>query len=430
MSCVRHLVARGQPVAVVDSRTAPPAFEELLSDYPDVPVTLGGFETEWFSNAAQIVLSPGVSPSEPAVRFARDNGIPVLGDIELFARKALAPVAAVTGSNGKSTVTTLVGEMARLGGHDVRVGGNLGPPALSLLDGDPPDLYVVELSSFQLELTRSLNPVAATVLNVSPDHMDRHQDFDHYVTAKRRIFAGSGAMVVNLDDPVVAGMREANRKCIGFTLEIPSANDFGVVQRQGEAWLARGEELLVRAADLPLPGLHNVSNTLAALAMGEALGIAMPARLEGIRRFRGLPYRCQLIAERDGVCWYNDSKGTNVGATVAAIRGLGASRKLVIIAGGDGKGADFAPLRKPIESCARHVVLFGRDAPRIEHAISGAAPHSYANDLGAAIRAAAGAAQPRDAVLFSPACASFDMFENYEARGRAFTAAVEEFLGS
>jgi UDP-N-acetylmuramoylalanine--D-glutamate ligase len=187
---------------------------------------------------------------------------------------------------------------------------------------------------------------------------------------------------------------------------------------------------LVRVADLPLPGLHNVSNTLAALAMGEALGIAMPARLEGIRRFRGLPYRCQLIAERNGVRWYNDSKGTNVGATVAAVRGLGASCKLVIIAGGDGKGADFAALRKPIESCARHVVLFGRDAPRIEQAIAGAAPHSYVKDLAAAIRAAAGAAHPNDAVLFSPACASFDMFENYEARGRAFTAAVEEFLRS
>ena len=430
MSCVRHLVARGQPVAVVDSRTAPPAFEELLSDYPDVPVTLGGFETDWFSNAAEIVLSPGVYPSEPAVRFARDNGIPVIGDIELFARKALAPVAAITGSNGKSTVTTLVGEMARVGGREVRVGGNLGPPALSLLDGDPPDLYVVELSSFQLELTRSLNPVAATLLNVSPDHMDRYQDFDHYVAAKRGIFAGSGAMVLNLDDPVVAGMRKAHRKCIGFTLEAPSENDLGVLQQQGEAWLAHGEEPLVRAADLPLPGLHNVSNTLAALAMGEALGIDMPARLEAIGRFRGLPHRCQLIAERDGVRWYNDSKGTNVGATVAAIRGLGASCKLVIIAGGDGKGADFAPLRQPIESCVRHVVLFGRDAPRIEQAICGAAPHSYAKDLADAIQTAASAAHPHDVVLFSPACASFDMFENYEARGRAFTAAVEGFLRS
>jgi UDP-N-acetylmuramoylalanine--D-glutamate ligase len=417
-------------VAVVDSRTAPPGFEELLVDFPDVPVTLGGFETDWFFNASRIVLSPGVSPSEPAVRLARDNGIPVLGDIELFARKALAPVAAITGSNGKSTVTTLVGEMARLGGHDVLVGGNLGPPALSLLDGDPPGLYVIELSSFQLEMTCSLKPAAATLLNVSPDHMDRYQDFDHYVAAKRRIFAGNGAMVLNLDDPVVAGMRETDRNCIGFTLEAPSTNDYGVLQQQGEAWLARGEQPLVRVADLPLPGLHNVSNTLAALAMGEALGIAMPARLEGIRRFRGLPYRCQLIAERNGVRWYNDSKGTNVGATVAAVRGLGASCKLVIIAGGDGKGADFAPLRKPIESCARHVVLFGRDAPRIEQAIAGAAPHSYVKDLAAAIRAAAGAAHPNDAVLFSPACASFDMFENYEARGRAFTAAVEEFLRS
>jgi UDP-N-acetylmuramoylalanine--D-glutamate ligase len=430
LSCVRHLASRKRSVVVTDNRAAPPALGAMRAEFPGLETALGGFDNRLFEHAAEIVLSPGVSPAEPAVRAAVKRGVPVVGDIEIFALEAKAPVAAITGSNGKSTVTMLVAEMAERDGRRVKVGGNLGPPALSLLEGETPDVFVLELSSFQLETTRSLRPVVASVLNVSPDHMDRHRDFDAYVEAKRRIYNGDGIMVINLDDPVAASLYEPGRGCIAFTLDAPRENDFGLLNRSGETWLAHGSEPLVRLAALPLPGLHNAANCLAALAMGEALGVSMTARLDALERFTGLPHRCQLVAEHDQVRWYDDSKGTNVGATVAAIRGLGAQRNLVLIAGGLGKGADFTPLKGPVARHVRHVVLFGRDAGLIERALAGTVTCTRAADLVSAVRAAAEAAAIGDAVLFSPACASFDMFENYAARGRAFAAAVKEFTES
>jgi len=430
LSCVRYLASRKRSIVVTDSRAAPPALGAIRAEFPELETALGGFDSRLFRHAAKIVLSPGVSPSEPAVLAAAKRGVPVVGDIELFALEANAPVAAVTGSNGKSTVTMLLAEMAARDGRRVKVGGNLGPPALSLLEGDAPDLFVLELSSFQLETTRSLRPVAATVLNVSPDHMDRHRDFDDYVEAKRRIYEGDGIMVINLDDPVVASMYEPGRGCIAFTLSAPPGNDFGLLDQSGDTWLAHGSEPLVRLAALPLPGLHNAANCLAALAMGEALGVSMTARLEALEKFTGLPHRCQLVAEHDDVRWYDDSKGTNVGATVAAIRGLGAERDLVLIAGGLSKGADFTPLKGPVARHVRHVVLFGRDAELIERALAGSVTCTRVADLESAVRAAGEAAARGSAVLFSPACASFDMFENYAARGRAFAAAAKEFTES
>ena len=430
MSCIRHLADGASPLAVVDSRRAPPALDVLRAEYPQISPVLGKFEPALFCNAARIVLSPGVSPAEPVIRRAREFGVPVIGDIELFAREADAPVAAITGSNGKSTVTSLLGEMVRCGGKRVRVGGNLGPPALSLLEKDAPDLYVLELSSFQLETTCSLQPVVSAVLNVSHDHMDRHGSLDAYVAAKKRIFAGSGAMVLNLDDSLVAVMAESGRRRIGFTLSEPADGDFGLRAAGGVTWIARGAERLLPAGELPLAGKHNVANTLAALAMAEALNIPDPARRRGISRFRGLPHRCELIAEKDKVRWYNDSKGTNVGATMAAIRGLGEARPLVLIAGGDAKGADFTTLRDPVKKHVRVVVLFGRDAPLIERALAGTVPIRLARDLGSAVAAAGAAARAGDAVLFSPACASFDMFADYQARGRAFCRAVREITAS
>ncbi len=425
LSCVRHLAATDRSIVVTDSRTAPPALDAIRAEFSEIKTVLGSFDTALFENAECIVLSPGVSPAEAAVRAASERGIPIIGDIEIFAREATAPVAAITGSTGKSTVTTLVADMAARDERQVKVGGNLGPPALSLLDGESPDLYVLELSSFQLETTRSLHPVAATVLNVSPDHMDRHPAFDDYVEAKRRIYAGDGTMVINLDDPVVSAMYEPGRKCIGFTLKKPGKRDYGLDDDGGKTWLARGNEHLVRLDALPLPGLHNAANCLAALAMGEALGISTRARLKALEKFSGLPHRCQLVADRNDVRWYDDSKGTNVGATVAAIRGLGAERDLVLIAGGLGKGADFSPLKGPVARHVRHLVLFGRDADLIERELAGAVAITRAENLNDAVRAADMAAAPGSAVLFSPACASFDMFENYAARGRAFAAAVK-----
>lgn len=430
MSCVRHLSARRQPVVVADSRTAPPQLEALRREFPRTECRFGAFDPALFEGADCIVLSPGVSPDEPAVMAAKNRGVEIIGDIEIFAREAKAPVAAISGSNGKSTVTSLVGEMARAARRTVAVGGNLGPPALELITAEPPDLFVLELSSFQLETTNSLQPAAATVLNVSPDHMDRHRNFERYAAVKRRIFRGAGVMVINRDDAVVAAMASPERACIGFSLRPPAGGDFGLVETGGEVWIAHGDETLIAASELPLPGLHNVANCLAALAMGEGLGIPMEARLEALKGFRGLPHRCELVAERAGVRWYDDSKGTNVGATVAAIRGLGAERPLVLIAGGVGKGADFAPLREPVGRHVRHVVLLGRDADRIEAALADAVDCTRVDDLADAVRAAAKVARAGDAVLFSPACASFDMFENYAARGRAFAAAVRSLVSS
>ncbi len=349
------------------------------------------------------------------------RGVPVVGDIELFARAAGAPVVAVTGSNGKSTVTTMVGDMARRAGREVQVGGNLGEPALSLL-GRGADLYVLELSSFQLERTFSLRAAAAAVLNVAADHMDRYRDVDEYAQAKRRVYERAATAIVNLDDPRVRGMVTGKSRRIVFSLREPGEGEFGVAGAGGDAWLAFGAQRLLRAERLPVAGGHNVANALASLALGHAVGLPMPAMLEALRAFRGLAHRCALVAERGGVRWYDDSKATNVGATLAAIEGLGREEGgLVLIAGGDGKGADFSPLRPAVAAHVRAVVLIGRDAPRLESALRGAVRLHRAGGLDEAVEIAARRALPAGRVLFSPACASFDMFDDYRARGDAFT---------
>ncbi|MFP5345151.1 MAG: UDP-N-acetylmuramoyl-L-alanine--D-glutamate ligase, partial [Gammaproteobacteria bacterium] len=324
-----------------------------------------------------------------------------------------------------------LGEMARRAGRDARVGGNLGTPALELLSTIEPDLYVLELSSFQLKTTCSLNAAAATILNVTPDHMDRYRDLAEYTQAKQRVYRGTGVMVVNRDDPLVAAMIEPGRRCTGFTLHEPQGDDFGLRGVQGEPWLARGKENLLPAGALRIKGSHNIANALAALALGAAAGLPMNAMLETLKEFTGLPHRSQWVAERDGVAWYNDSKGTNVGATQAALSGLGATLgagTIVLIAGGDGKNADFSSLREAVRNYTRAVVLIGRDAPIIERALQGDAPLIPAADMQDAVHKARAAAQSGDAVLLSPACASFDMYGGYEERGRVFSAAVLELL--
>ncbi|MFZ5594681.1 MAG: UDP-N-acetylmuramoyl-L-alanine--D-glutamate ligase [Pseudomonadota bacterium] len=423
LSCARFLAARGVPLAVTDSRDNPPGLAALQQELPDVAVFLGGFDASAFASAQRLVISPGVSLREPLIAQAVARGIEVVGDIELFACHARAPVVAITGSNGKSTVTTLVGEMARQAGRDVRVGGNLGTPVLDLLDATEPDLYVLELSSFQLETTFSLNAVAATVLNLSVDHMDRYQSMDEYAAAKQRIFRGDGVMVLNADDPLVAAMAQAGRHTVRFSLDDGVAyKDFGVMQRMSGLWLTRHDEPLMAADEVRIKGMHNIANALAALALGDAAGLPMPAMLQTLRGFPGLPHRSQWVAEKDGVAWYNDSKGTNVGATLAALQGM--PGKVVLIAGGLGKGADFTPLRQAAASKARAVVLIGRDAPLIEQALAGVAPVMHAKDMQDAVAQAHHLAQPGDVVLLSPACASFDMFSGYEERGQIFADAV------
>lgn len=428
LSSVRWLVRQGYAVKVVDSRAHPPGLAALHAELPGVEAHVGRFDPQHFRNPGLLVLSPGVSCAEPAVAEAVARGAEAVGDVELFARVARAPVLAVTGANGKSTVTSLVGEMCREAGFDTAVGGNIGVPALDLLRDPEPEIYVLELSSFQLETTSSLNARAATVLNITPDHMDRYASVTEYAEAKARIFRGDGLMVLNAEDAAVMAMRAAGRDIVCFGSEAPANDkDYGLATHGGEMWLARGTRLLMPASDVPLPGRHNLMNVLAAMALAESVQVPLDAMKRAVSKFHGLHHRTELVAERDGVRWIDDSKGTNVGATVAALSGM--DSPVILIAGGDGKGADFRELRAAVAKRARAVVLIGRDAALIEQALDGAVPVVHAADMRAAVRAAAHIAQPGDVVLLSPACASFDMFRNYEHRGQVFATAVKEIAG-
>lgn len=426
-SCVRHLAALGYETIVVDTRRDPPKLEELKREFPQFVVHTGGLPPVLFDDPGMLVVSPGLSVKIPEIARAIDNGVPVVGDIELFARQVTAPVIAITGSNGKSTVTALTGEMCRLAGLKTAVGGNIGVPALSLLEQPVPDVYVLELSSFQLELTASLNARVATVLNITPDHLDRYRDIEEYAAAKARIFRGNGTLVLNADDPRVMRMSLSGRRVVSFTFGQPlAAQDYGLTERNGETWLARGHQPLMPAHDVALTGRHNLANVLAAMALAEAAGMAPEATCEAVRGFKGLKHRTELVAEHRGVRWYDDSKGTNVGATVAALNGM--AGPVILIAGGDGKGQDFSELKTACRKHARAVILIGRDAPQIEAVLDGVVAVHRAKDMHEAVRISHGLAQPGDLVLLSPACASFDMFRNYEHRAEVFCAAVREVV--
>jgi UDP-N-acetylmuramoylalanine--D-glutamate ligase len=426
LSVVRYLLRQDVQVAVVDSRENPPGLERLRDLPADVALFLGGFREEAFARAEQIVVSPGVSLALPEIMAARERGVSVIGDVELFAQAVTAPVIAVTGSNGKSTVVTLLGAMARRAGVDVRVGGNIGTPALDLVEEREPDLYVLELSSFQLETLQSLHPCAAVVLNVSEDHLDRYRNLRDYAAAKQVIYRHAGLQVVNRDDAVAAALADSGRPQVGFTRHAPEGNDYGLISHAGEPWLARDARHLLPASAVRMAGGHNLSNALAALALGDAAGLSLDAMLETLTEFQGLPHRMQFVAERGGIRWYNDSKGTNVGATLAAIAGIHTG--LVLIAGGDGKGADFSPLAAALRECGRGAVLIGKDASLLEQVLQGVLPLVRAGDMREAVRLAALMAQPGDAVLLSPACASTDMYRNYAERGDSFMQAVQEQL--
>ena len=422
LSCARYLSAQGIEVAVTDSREHPPEMAALQAELPDVAVFSGAFEQHVFDSADEIIVSPGVSLKHPLIKRAQDQGKDVLGDVELFARNAVAPVLLITGSNGKSTVTSLVGVMARETGLDVRVGGNIGVPVLELLEQNEPDCYVLELSSFQLEYTSSLNALAATVLNISADHMDRYSDIDEYVEAKKRVFNGDGVMVLNRDDALVMKMADAQRDVVTFGLQEPEPGQYGVRMKNSEAWLCRGEDYLMPRSLLKIPGMHNCANALAALAIGEVAGFSIEAMLRALQGFQGLVHRTQFVESINGVNWFNDSKATNVGATQAALAGM--DERIVLIAGGDGKGADFSELKDVVTEKARAVVLIGTDAAKIAEALDKNTEVVFAQDMQDAVNKAAGLAQAGDAVLLSPACASFDMFDNYEHRGQVFMEMV------
>jgi UDP-N-acetylmuramoylalanine--D-glutamate ligase len=427
LSCARYLVSQGVPVAITDTREQPPGLEALKSELPDLALFLGGFEESVFEAAEQLVVSPGVPVSEPLIQAAMKRGVPVVGDIEIFAQVANAPVAAITGSNGKSTVTTLVGAMAEKAGIKARMGGNLGDPALDLLD-DSAELYILELSSFQLETTSSLSPRAAVVLNVSSDHMDRYPDVMTYAGVKSEIYSRAEIGIYNLDDPYVVAMRNEGDSDLLYTLGEPGPNCFGLRVSGDVEWICYEQRQLITSSGVLIPGRHNLSNALAALAIGSAMGMPEEAMLDALREFDGLPHRTQFVAEHNGVRWYNDSKGTNVGACIAALKGFSTSGKTVLIAGGDAKDADFSSLAPVVKDSARAVVLLGRDAPHIEQALVDTVPLLRAESMQQAVATAAHQAQAGDQVLLSPACASFDMYSGYEQRGEVFMDAVARLL--
>ena len=436
LSCARWLVARGALVSVADSRATPPHAERLARLLPQVPLHAGPFDDAQLQAAELLVVSPGVPLADPVIARAIAAGVEVVGDVELFARaigvlnsqrEHPMRVIAITGSNGKSTVTAMCGDMCRMAGQVTCVAGNIGLPVLDALleieqgNTPAPQVWVLELSSFQLETTSSLDADAATVLNLSEDHMDRYPDMDAYAAAKARIFSGSGVQVLNRDDPRSLGMARPGRRVVSFGLDrCPKEENFGLCEDE----LCLGGDMLMPLSALPVAGLHNAANALAALALTHALGLPMEALLRGLLHFKGLPHRVEQVAEIEGVTYYDDSKGTNVGATEAALYGMG-KRKAVVILGGDGKGQDFSPLKAAVEANARAVLLIGRDASLIEAAIAGSGVASrYVASLQDAVEAAQQLAQPGDAVLLSPACASFDMFRNYIHRAEVFIDAV------
>ncbi len=419
-----YLAQWRRPALVIDSRAAPPGLDGLRSTCPDMPVVLESIDPKWLAGVDELVLSPGLPVETPIVEAAHARGIPVVSDIELFARAAEAPVLAVTGSNGKSTVATLAARILAAQGLCAPAGGNLGPPALELLSHDEAQAYVLEVSSFQMETTYSLRPLAAVVLNVSPDHLDRHGSFERYAELKAKLLRVAERAVYNWDDPAVREMGRRHTHGIPFSTHEPIADGYSVVVADGERWLARSLEPLMPAAELPVPGRHGESNALAALALVEVLGGAREPALQALRNFEGLPHRFAPVATVAGVVYVDDSKGTNVGATVAALESL--SGAAVLIAGGLGKGADFTPLAKAAHGRLKAAVLLGESAPALAEAIEESCPITRVDTMRAAVARAAELAAAGDTVLLSPACASHDMFADYRERGRAFGAAVRE----
>lgn len=430
VSAVNFLHEQGYQVAVTDSRPTPPGYDQIPAG---VKTSFRQLDQELLLQAEEIILSPGLAPQLPEIQAAIAKGISVVGDIQLLRRATDVPIVAITGSNAKSTVTTLIGLMAKDAGKKVAVGGNLGRPALDLLK-DQPELIVLELSSFQLETTSHLNAEVAVVLNMSEDHLDRHGNMLGYHQAKHRIFQGVKKVVFNRDDALSRPLVPDTTPMQSFGLNAPDLNQYGVLRDgDGMLWLARGLQRLIKSSDLYIQGMHNVANALACLALGEAIGLPMESMLETLKQFKGLEHRCEYVKTVHDVRYYNDSKGTNVGATLAAIDGLGAAievkkGKVALILGGQGKGQDFGPLRSSIEKYAKVVVLIGEDAPVIEQAIQGATKILHAATLKEAVELSQRETQAEDVVLLSPACASFDMFKSYNDRGQQFVACVNSLV--
>ncbi len=428
LSCARFLAARGARVTVFDTRETPPSLTAAARLEPPVEVRCGALSDDSLCDFAHIAVSPGVALTHPALTLARAARAEIVGDIELFARSVQSPVIAITGSNGKSTVTTLVWRILEAAGRQVRAGANLGTPALDLVSDPEPDCYVLELSSFQLDLTDTLAPAVACILNITADHIDRHGSFDAYREAKARILSHARHAVLNADDAAVASLAERAGNVAWIAPDSSNPARYRVAMHAGERWLCGPHAPLMPVRDLKIAGRHNEFNALAAIAITDRMDVSAEAQRRALRAFGGLDHRCRLVADADGVRWYNDSKGTNIGATVAAINGLVTDTTAILIAGGQGKGADFHELRAAIAGRVRVAVLIGENADLLAAAIEDLVDVRMAETLPAAVHIAADLARHGEIVLLSPACASLDMFANYEARGRVFEAAVRELV--
>lgn len=430
LSIARYLHKKNQPFALFDTRKEAPGLQECTVEFPDAPVYLEQIPDALLHDVTDIITSPGLPLETPFLKKAREAGIAIYGDIECLAREINVPIVAITGTNGKSTVTTLVGEMAKAAGLKVAVAGNIGTPVLDMLDDNQPyDLWVLELSSFQLDLTYSLKPAAATILNLSPDHLDRHHTLEAYREAKQRIYQQAQTILFNRDDAATqpsAGTNSTNN-VLSFGQEAPvSSQDWGLVNQDNTIYLAKGTHCILPVDSLLIKGVHNWFNALAACALADAVNIPIRAMTSVLQSFSGLKHRCQWVRSVNGVDWINDSKGTNIGATISAINGIGGSMqgKIVLIAGGQGKGADFKELNQPIADFVRSIVLIGEDADKLEAALADVVPITRTTSMEQAVTIAKTQAKKGDVVLLSPACASLDMFHDYNHRGEVFATAV------
>lgn len=425
LSCARFLNDHGEKFSWFDTREVPPSLSDIGKLFPDADFYCGSLDASLLCNASEIIVSPGVSVMEPALQLATQAGVSLVGDIELFVRVTNKPIIAITGSNAKSTVTTLVGEMAAACGLHAGVGGNLGTPVLDMLADDAKnDCYVLELSSFQLETTFSLQAAVAIILNISDDHMDRYSSLQDYTLAKKKIYKNARHVIFNRADHLTSPLSNTSTQQSSFGLD-NCERGVGIAERHGENWLMlNGNIPLMNTADIRVAGSHNFANVAAAFAIAIAAGWDLAACANAVRQFKGLPHRCQWVAEKNGVRFYNDSKGTNIGATVAAIEGLAGNKNIVLIAGGDSKGADFLQLAPVVKQHVRQLVLIGRDAEQIAAACADV-KQVRARSMVDAVQQSQQLAVDGDVVLLSPACASFDMFDGYEDRGRQFCAAVE-----
>lgn len=433
LSCVRFLSRRKLPFVVMDSRDTPPNLQAFREQYPDITVYTGKDWPQRVLNEAKcLVVSPGVSIATPSIQEAKAQGVEILGDIELFARFNQVPVIAITGANGKSTVTTLVGEMAKAAAKKVAVVGNIGTPVLDVLANEQEnDLIVMELSSFQLETTSSLRPIAATVLNITPDHLDRYDSFADYASAKHRIYQDAQHAIINRQDPLSdSEMITADCQRHYFTLAEPKTGEWGLRWQDNECWLAHGETLLLATKEMKIFGQHNYANALSALALGTAASLPMDKMLQTLRSFSGLAHRCQSVADLNQVKWINDSKGTNIGACQAALEGIGKqlNGKIVLLLGGDGKGADFTDLAPMIMQFCRKIIVMGKDTPLIKQALAQKVDTCVANDMFDAVQIAYQTAKAGDVVLLSPACSSLDQYRDFAHRGETFVEAVKRTL--